>query len=238
MAKTKASKVYKEEDEEAEKRSINGVFADKEEDELMSINAALDKEKEKEKEKEVEKTPEAELEQEASKKELKTEENKYANINKAKGIKVPPPKALRNPKKDKDPLEGEDLGLKEDDFLLTRKITEQDLDVHNKANKKELLGSNVRKSKDLVNVFSRGPSTDEKPKMDTMYAIENNDVMQKEIAAKQLLRNYHSSNNKESNNMKRILKELKVDEEVMKQIKDDKKADKNEKLIDIIKELL
>lgn len=244
MAKTKASKIYKEDEEEANRLSINGVFADKEEEELMSVNAALDQEKEmgKDKEKvveeEIEDTPETELEHEANKKELTAEENKNANIQKPKGIKVPPPKALRNPKKDKDPIEGEDLGLAENDFLLSRKITQQDLNVHNRVNKEALLGSNVRKARDLKSVFSRGPSSKEQPKVDTMYAIENNEAMQKEIAATQLLRNYHSSNNKETNNMTHILKELKVTEEIMKEIKEDKKAEKNQKLIDIIKELL
>ena len=36
--------------------------------------------------------------------------------------------------KDKDPIEGEDLGLDENDFLLSRKVSLKDLEVHNKLN--------------------------------------------------------------------------------------------------------
>ena len=45
MAKQRAKKVYDEEEETLQKRSVNGVFEDKKDDELMGINAAMEQEK-------------------------------------------------------------------------------------------------------------------------------------------------------------------------------------------------
>ena len=125
-----------------------------------------------------------------------------------------------------------------DRFLLSRKVSKEDLEIHNKMNDEALLGSNERKPKDFMNVFSRGPSTKEQPKVDTSVSIENNALIQKEVAAKQLLRNYHSKDNKEKDNTNNILIELKLDEEIIKEIKEDKKAYQNDNLIDIIKQLM
>lgn len=208
--RTKNTKVYSDEEEEQQK---------------MSINRALEKEKETN---QLDKKEESTAEQAA----------KVEKENLAKGIKIPSAEALRDPQKDKSPIEGEDLGLQENDFLLSRKITEKDLELHNSVNKEALLGSNVRKYRDFMNVFSRGQSSKEKPKVDTMYSIENNQAVQKKIAAKQLLRNYHSQNNKEKNNTLQIFTELRIEDELLTNIKEDKKAFENDNLIDLIKELL
>ncbi len=231
--KTRASKIHKEEEEYKDKLSINNVFDEKEDDDLMSINLALEKEKEE--------TRSAALEEELDDETevIEEEVQKKADAEGAnKGIQVPKAKAKRDPKKDKDPIEGEDLGLDENDFLLSRKVTKQDLEIHNKLNSEELLGSNVRKPRDFKNIFSRGPSSIETPKVDTMYDIENNQLVQNEVAATQLLRNYHSKDNKEKSNTTNILKELNVEEDILKEIKENKKAFQDQNLIDIIKELL
>ena len=52
---------------------------------------------------------------------------------KKKGLNLPPSQGIRDPKKDKDPLEGEDIGLQEDSFLLSRKVSEEDLLVQNES---------------------------------------------------------------------------------------------------------
>jgi hypothetical protein len=231
--KNRASKMYEEEEEQKGKLSINNLFAEKEDDDLMSINMALEKEKEK-----TNSTEEKDrLAQETE--DLEKEQREKAETEAAsKGVKVPEPQAKRDPKKDKDPIEGKDLGLTENDFLLSRKVTIEDLDIHNQMNQEALLGSNVRKPKDFMNVFSRGPSSKDSPKVDTMYDIENNQVVQNKVAAKQLLRNYHSKDSTEKSNTLNIFSELNLDKEILKDIKADKNAYKNDNLIDIIKELL
>ncbi|BDS15312.1 hypothetical protein [Aureispira anguillae] len=233
MAKKRASKIYEEEKEQLDKRSINTLFADKEDEELMGINAALEKDKKNassvEEEKEI-KSEQTDL----LKAQQKRAEAEAAN----KGISVPPAKAQRDPKMDKDPIEGEDLGLEENDFLLSRKVTELDLEVHNKVNREGLLGSNVRKPRDLVSIFSRGLSTNESPKIDSAYSIENNKILQKEIAAIQLLHNYHSRDNSEKNNARHLFAEIYLEEDLIEEIKADKKAYENEDLIAIIRERL
>lgn len=231
--KSRASKVHEEEEEQMDKLSINNVFEDKESEELMSINMALEQEKEQTNDsdevQEIDHTAEEIAEQQQKK-----ADEEAAN----KGITIPPAKAQRDPKKDKDPIEGEDLGVDENDFLLSRKVTEKDLEIHNKLNKEQLLGSNVRKPRDFMEVFRRGPSSKETPKIDTMYSIENNQLIQKEVAATQLLRNYHSKDNKEKNNMHHLLLELNLEEDLIKEIKEDKNAYKNQNLIDVIKEMI
>lgn len=150
------------------------------------------------------------------------------------GVNIPPPQAVRDPRKDKDPIEGEDLGLREGDFLLSRKITPEDLDAHNDIHQDGLLGSNMRHHKDFSEIFSRGPSTDESPKVDTVYGIENNKIYQSEMAAKQLLRNCHSRDNKEKNNAIQVLKTMGLDDDIIKEIKSTSSAHDDDKLVAIV----
>lgn len=233
MAKKRTSKIYDEEEEKYDKRSINSIFSDKKEEELMGINAALEDDKKK--------ANSTEEEQQIKEEQLilLKEQQKEAEMEAAnRGISIPPAKGQRDPKMDKDPIEGEDLGLEEHDFLLARKVTEEDLIVHNEINKEGLLGSNVRKPRDFISIFSRGMSTNESPKIDSAYNIENNKVLQKEIAAVQLLHNYHSRDNKEKNNTLHVLTALDLEEDIIKEIQQDKKAYQNEDLIALIRERL
>lgn len=233
MAKKRASKIYKEEEELLEKLAINGIHTDHEEDELMGINTALEKDKERSVT-----VDDEQQQQEEQLALLKAQEKDGETETAAKGVTLPPAKAKRDPKMDKDPIEGEDLGLEEHDFLLSRKVTQKDLEIHNKVNQEGLLGSNVRKPRDLISIFTRGMSSNETPKVDSSYMIENNQLVRKEVAAKQLLRNYHSKDNKEKYNAIHLFHELRFSEELIEEIKTDKKAYLNEDLITIIKELL
>lgn len=234
MAKKRASKIYKEDEEELlEKHAINGIHMDHEDDELMGINTALEQDKER--------STTIDEEQQQQTKQLallKAQQQDGETESAAKGVTLPPAKAKRDPKMDKDPIEGEDLGLEEHDFLLARRVTQKDLEIHNKVNQEGLLGSNVRKPRDLLSIFTRGMSSNETPKVDSSYMIENNKLVQKEVVAIQLLRNYHSRDNKEKYNTMHLFSELRLSEELIEEIKEDKKAYQNEDLITIIKELL
>ncbi len=150
------------------------------------------------------------------------------------GINIPPARALRDPRKDKDPIEGEDLGLRKGDFLLSRKITPEDLDAHNDIHQDGLLGSNMRHYRDFSEIFSRGVSTDENPKVDTVYGIENNKVDQGEMAAKQLLRNCHSRDGKARNNALHILRPMGLDDDLIQEIKSTSDAHDEDKLVSIV----
>lgn len=233
MAKRKAPKQYNEEEEFKDKVSINYQEEGADKEELMGINAALERQKEQEKDEQQKKALD-EQQQELMEWQMQEEEVEAAN----KGISLPPAYAKRDPKKSKDPLEGEDLGLEENDFLLSRKVTELDLSIHNEINEDGLLGSNVRKPKDFLSIFSRGRSTNEAPKIDTTYAIENNSLVQKELAARQILQNYHSRDNKEKNNALNILKELYLDDDEIKEIKSNRHASDDSDLVELLKELL
>jgi hypothetical protein len=233
MAKRKASKLHDEEEELLLKRSVNYQEDELNQEELMGINAALEREKEQEEDQQRQK----ELEEEQQDLlEWQEEEQEAEAVN--KGVSLPPAYAKRDPDKDKDPLEGEDLGLDEHDFLLSRKVTELDLDVHNEINEDQLLGSNVRKPKDFLSIFTRGRSTNDAPKIDTTFAIENNALVQKELAARQILNNYHSRDNKEKSNALNVLKELDLDDDVIKEIKSKRNASSDQDLVDLLKELL
>lgn len=241
MAKKRAKKIYDEEEESLKKRSINGVFENKQEEDLMGINAALEQEKENSKNKQEDKKDNLKVtneEEEFLKQEqenLLEEQQEDAEKEAAsKGITIPKAKAMRDPRKSQDPLEGEDLGLEEDDFLLARKVTQEDLKAHNEVNEERLLGSNIRRPRDFVSIFSRGPSTNESPKIDTSFPILNNKFLQKEVAAVQLLHNYHSKDNKEKSNTLQVFKELYLDDDIIKEIKDSRKAYQDEDLIQII----
>ena len=233
MAKKRAGKKYDEEDELLDKVSVNYQEEETDKDELMGINAALERQKELEQDEQQKKEID-EQQQELLEWTQQEEEVEAAN----KGISLPPAIAKRDPKKSKDPLEGEDLGLDENDFLLSRKVTEIDLDVHNEINEESLLGSNVRKPKDFLSIFTRGKSTNEAPKLDTTQAIENNALVQKELAARQILYNYHSRDNKEKYNALNILKELYLDDDIIKEIKSNRNASDDDDLVEILKELL
>lgn len=230
MAKKRAKKIYDEEEESLEKRSINGVFKSKEDDELMGINAALEqKDNTSDYVSDDEEILRAEQEQL-----LKDQQEDAETEAASNGITIPKATAMRDPKKSHDPLEGEDLGLEEDDFLLARKVTKEDLEAHNEVNEEGLLGSNIRKPRDFVNVFSRGPSTNKSPKIDSSLPILNNKDLQKEVAAVQLLHNYHSKDNKEKSNTLQVFREMYLDDDIIDEIKDDNKAYQDEDLIQII----
>jgi len=230
MAKQRAKKVYDEEEEDLQKRSINGVFEDKKDDEVIGINAAMEQEKTRS-----ESTTEEEAAAKALQKKMLEEQQENAEKEAASnGVTIPKATAVRDPKKSKDPLEGEDLGLEEDDFLLARKVTQEDLEAHNQVNEEGLLGSNIRKPRDFVSVFSRGPSTNNAPKIDSSLPILNNKSLQKEVATVQMLHNYHSKDNKEKSNTLQIFKELYLDEDLIEEIKSDSKAYEDEDLIQII----
>lgn len=233
MAKrVRAPKVYEEDEQLANRSSINGTFKDKEQEEdVQSINNALDEEEERTTD--VEEQEQLEEERIA----LLEEQQRIAEEESAgKGFNLPTARAQRDPSKNKDPLEGEDLGLMENDFLISRKVSLEDLEFHNKMNEEALLGSNVRKLKDFMEIFERGSSSEESPKIDTMYNIENNRPIRQELVVVQILRNYHSKNNLEKNNAWQIIKELKLDDELIKRIKDNDDAHEDRYLIDVIKE--
>jgi hypothetical protein len=230
MAKKRAKKIYDEEEESLQKQSINGLFKDREEGEVMGINAALEQEKTSS-ETTTEDQESIKAQQDALLKEQQEDAEKDAA---SSGVTIPKAIAMRDPKKSKDPLEGEDLGLEEDDFLLARKVTQEDLEAHNQVNEEGLLGSNIRKPRDFVSVFSRGPSTNDSPKIDSSVPILNNKFLQKEVAAVQMLHNYHSKDNKEKNNALQIFKELYLEEDIIQEIKEDNKAYQDEDLIQII----
>ena len=157
---------------------------------------------------------------------------------KKKGLNLPPSQGIRDPKKDKEPLEGEDIGLQEDSFLLSRKVSEEDLLVQNELNDEMLLGSNESKADDMLQIFRKGKSTKNQPKLDTTYNIENNATEQKKITSRQILTNYHSSDSSARSNALNILQELKIDEEVIGQIDEDENAFQNMDLIELIKNKL
>ncbi|MCH2023406.1 MAG: hypothetical protein MK207_13100 [Saprospiraceae bacterium] len=257
--KIKSAKLQEEEEEQKGKQSINNIYEEREDDGLMSINMALEKEKAEAYNEEEDsdymndptegniiedQTKEEDPLNEEMTEEEEFEKNAQLKLQKAdeegasKGYNIPVAQAQRDPKKDKDPIEGEDLGLQEDDFLLSRKVSKEDLYLHNQMQDEELLGSTESKPKDFMDVFNRGPSTNNSPKVDTTKDIENNAMVQKEVAAKQLLRNFHSSDSTEKANTENILSELKIDTELIKEIEEDKSAYKNDNLIDIIKNLL
>lgn len=233
MAKLRGSKLHEEEEELLEKLSVNYMEDEVDQDEVMGINAALEREREQEEDQQRQK--ELDQQQDDLLDWQQQEEETEANN---KGVSLPPALAKRDPKKDKDPLEGEDLGLEEHDFLLSRKVREIDLDIHNEILQENLLGSNIRKPKDFLSIFTRGKSTNDAPKLDMAEAIENNTLVQKELAAKQILENYHSRDNKEKYNSLNILKELGLDEDSIKEIKSNKNASEDDDLVELIKQLL
>jgi hypothetical protein len=263
MAKRlKASKLKKGKEEEEGRTSVNNLYQNKETDDPVSINYDLNQEETVDEMDEaaiveayhaeteeadnsptedpvvstdIDNTEETPLIEEDP---IELQQQLAAEEAKKQGLNLPDAAQQRDPKKDKTPIEGEDLGLAENDFLLSRKVTKSDLELHINSSEEGLLGSNERKPKDFLNVFRRGPSTKEKPKVDTSAAIENNAIIQKEIAAKQLLRNYHSNDNNEKNNTLQIFNELKLDEELISEINGNKGAHKDQNLIEIIRELL
>ncbi|MDC0230808.1 hypothetical protein OAK19_02490 [Aureispira] len=258
--KIKSAKLQEEEEEQKGKQSINNIYEEKEDDGLMSINMALEKEQAQSYNNEDENlddmkdsTEESLMEEETQEEEtiveeIVEEEDSNTIVEKklqqadedgaSKGYNIPVAQAGRDTNKDKDPIAGEDLGIQEDDFLLSRKVSKEDLFAHNQMQDEELLGSTENKPKDFMNVFNRGPSSKNTPKVDTTNDIENNAMVQKEVAAVQLLRNFHSKDSTEKANTENILSELKIDTDLIKEIEEDKSAYKNDNLIDIIKNLL
>lgn len=150
------------------------------------------------------------------------------------GVNIPPARAARDPRKDKDPIEGEDLGLTEDHFLLSRKITPEDLKAHSDINTEHLLGSNVDNHKDFSAIFSKGASTDDSPKIDMVYNIEYNTENQHRMAAQQLLRNCYSRDNREKSNAFQVLQSMGLDEDFIKEIKSSRNAYDDDELVEIV----
>jgi len=224
-----AKKLAKTHDEEEKKLklALNNEREDNVlEDEPLGLNA-LDEEKKQEEEEDETKSEELAK--------LLDEEKKDENNT---GRPIPTPKAKRNPKKDIDPLEGDDLGVKEHDFLLKRKVEAEDLEAHMEINEEQFLGSNAETVDDFLEIFKRGASSKTQPKIDTSFNIENNEELQRELAAKQLLRNFHSRDSTEKYNTNLILDELEIEEELMEEIEENSEAYQDEALVQKIRDLL
>lgn len=216
MAKRRMYKQYEEEEQRRRLRSVNSEEELQKFNGLTSVNNAM----------EMESTRNVNAEEEESEQP------------KLRGAMLPKAQGERDPRMDKDAIEEEHLGLSEDNFLISRKVSPQDLEAHADLEEREFLGSNMRKAKDFASIFGRGQSSEEHPKIDLTYNIENNTPFRKELMAKQLLRNFHSRNLSEVKNARRILKELRIDEELLEAIKEDQKAHENEDFIQQLGDLI
>jgi len=167
-----------------------------------------------------------------------TTENKRETTK--KGKKVPIAKEGRNPKLDATPIEEKDLGLPEESFLLDRKVAKADLKLQMDAQEKQFLGGNIRKVRDFKQIFDKGKSSPENPKLDLAYDIQQSSLAKKELIAQQLLRNYKSEDSHEVSNSEKIFKELKIndDEKFVAGLESDAFPFKNEDLIDKIVKLM
>lgn len=165
-----------------------------------------------------------------------TEDQSTEEINESNndGVNIPPARAARDPRKDIDPLTGKSLGLPDDHFLLSRKITEEDLEAHSKINTEQLLGSNVDNYKDFGSIFSKGASTDDSPKIDMEYNVEYNTENQHRMAAQQLLRNCYSRDAREKSNAFRVLKSMGLDDDIIEEIKSSSSAYDDEHLVELV----
>lgn len=254
--KNKAAKQYEEEEERHEKLSINSQDRGFE-DELRSVNStgginektginntleedtkplakdddAIPAELLKEEEPIKDDKDAAELE-----KNIKREEEEEEDT--LGGLLIPEAKAKRDPKMDIDPLEEEDLGLEEGDFLADREVQSRDLEAHMELKKKGFLGSNTRRPREFTSIFDKGKSSKDDPKLDLGYRIHHNTPLKKELIAQQLLRNYHSKESSEVSNTKRIFQEFQLDEETLEAIKTDTMAHENEDLIEKLKNII
>ncbi|MCH2044360.1 MAG: hypothetical protein MK212_09445 [Saprospiraceae bacterium] len=213
MAKKRASKQYEEEEMQYDKMSINSEDQIQDTDELTSVNSLIPKGN------------------------INVEEDDDEQ-EKMKGAMLPKPKGERDPKMDEEPIEGEDLGVKEDSFLMDRKVSKEDLEAHARLEKRDFLGSNVRKPRDFAAMFGKGKSSEQNPKIDVDYSIDNNTPFRKELMAKQLLRNAHSRDIDDVKNTKRIFNEFKLEEELIDAILEDKEAYKNNDFITQLQELI
>ena len=149
-----------------------------------------------------------------------------------KGKQLPVAKELRDTEKDSIPIEEDDLGLPEESYLISRKVTKKDLMLQNETQEKQFLGANVRKLRDFVSIFDKGLSSKASPKIDMNYQISQNPILRKELVAQQLLRNYKSKNGFEHRNTKAIFKELNLlEDEEFKDSIDLNEAHQNESLI-------
>lgn len=157
---------------------------------------------------------------------------------KMNGAMLPKSKGERDPSMDEGPIEGEDLGVKEDSFLMDRKVSKEDLEAHARLEKRDFLGSNVRKPRDFAAMFGKGKSSEQNPKIDVDYSIDNNTPFRKELMAKQLLRNIHSRDVDDVKNTKRIFKEFKLEDELVDAILEDKNAYKNDDFITQLRDLI
>jgi len=143
--------------------------------------------------------------------ESNSENDRRQTINKGKNL--PPAKELRDTNKDETPISEDDLGLPEDSYLLKRKVSKKELMLQNETQKKQFLGTNVRKVRDFISIFDKGFSNKTNPKVDLNYEIAQNPVLRKELIAQQLLRNYKSDNQLERRNTKQIFDELNLSEQ-------------------------
>ena len=141
-----------------------------------------------------------------------------------RGKALPVLKNERDIKDDKEPITPEDLGLQpEDEFLIERKLTATDMRKHQDTHEKDFLGTNMRRSRDFLQMFDKGSSSEEKPKMDLAYNVEFSPNTKKQLIAEQMLRNLESSKKRESDLADKILKEMiagKASEEEMEEIEE------------------
>lgn len=154
------------------------------------------------------------------------------------GLLVPEAQAKRDPTMDIDPLEEEDLGLEEGDFLADREVNSNDLEAHMELKDKDFLGSHARRPREFASIFDKGKSSKEDPKLDFGYRIDHNTPLKKELIAQQLLRNYHSQESSEVANTDRIFQEFQLDEETLEAIQTDTLAYQNEELIEKLKNII
>lgn len=169
------------------------------------------------------------------------EDQKDSRESTQKGKKVPIAKFERDPEMDITPIEEKDLGLPEESFLMDRKVTRKDMKLQMEVQEKFFLGGNLRKPREFISIFDKGKSSPMHPKIDFFHDIDRNLGLKKELIAQQMLRNYGSNYQRESQNAKIIFKELDLlkDEEFSEKIKEEESSlYENEELIKKVKDNL
>lgn len=165
----------------------------------------------------------------------KVQASKRDNV---RGKSMPLLKYLRDPKKDKQPISPEDMGMKEEDaFLTTRQVDIEDLQRHQQVNRKGFLGSNFRKPGDFMRMFDKGPSTKQQPKLDLKNNLDNNPLLKKTLIAQQILCNLKSENRRERVMMEKLLKDMDLDAEIMEELlQTEHTEEQEERLVEFLKE--
>lgn len=154
-----------------------------------------------------------------------------------RGKALPLLKYMRNSKKDKQPITPEQLGMdEEDNFLTSRQLDANDLQAHQKVNKKGFLGTNFKKPADFMRMFDKGPSTKQQPKLDLKNNLEQNPLIKKTLIAQQILCNLKSEERRERVMMEKLLKDMDLDEEIMEQLLEGEYTEEQEQnLIEFLK---